>query len=71
MIVGKINLQPEENTFKLRSDIERLLRSTWLDFKTAEEFDNELKKRRDPLSLVNLRNQIEIEIKARKNRYSI
>jgi hypothetical protein len=70
MIVGFIDLKKEEKIFKLRGDIEKLLRSNWLDYSTSTEFEEQMRKRRDPLSLLNLKNQIEAEIKFRKNNYS-
>lgn len=71
MIVGFVELLKEEKTFKLRGDIERLLRSNWLDHQTSTEFEEQLRKRRSAIDLVNLKTQIEAEIKFRKNNYSL
>lgn len=70
MIVGFVDLKKVENVFKLKNQIHKLLRNKWLDFDTSTEFEKQLEKRRDPLSLLNLKQQIEAEIKFRKNNYS-
>lgn len=70
MIVGKIELRKDINQFKLRSDIENLLRSRWLDNETHREFTEQLYKMRDPLGLLALKNSIEKEIEFLKKRYS-
>lgn len=70
MKVGFIDITVKENEFKLRGEIEYLLRSVWLDYKTSLEFEDKARKAKDPLYLKKLKEEITAEITSRKRKYS-
>ena len=67
--VGRMNLKPSDPML-IKQEINKALKSNWLHHEEAEAYKQESYKRRDPLALQALLNEINGEISSRKQKFA-
>jgi hypothetical protein len=67
--VGRMNLKPSDPS-KIKQEITKALKSNWLHHEEIDAYQQESYKRRDPLALQALLNEINGEINSRKTKFA-